>query len=320
MSTNATRAPCPASWRDELRTEARGASADERRPATQAGVRREQLVASVEPTLMPTRWVSPARVPRAGVARSSSAHSSSGMATAASSSVWLDPLRRRHPDDGRVDHSGSQRELQRRGGERDVVAPARRLHRLGRLPDPIVPGAVGVLLLHARALRQHAAAVGGRVEHAETTVGGGSEERLGRAVEQGVPVVAEHDLERTGVEVRWRKLDRAAGHPQVLDQPLLPKVDQRLHRTARSHALLEGDPLRVVQVQQRDPVDARGAPSTPRARPVPGRRRSRRCAGPGRPWWPARRRRAARRPGGSPRRSGAPRCRPRRSRWRCRGS
>ena len=112
------------------------------------------------------------------------------------------------------------------------------------------------VLLHVGSPGQHAAAVRGGVEHPEPTIGGRAKQRLGRPIQQGVPVVAQHHLELTGVEIALQESHRSTGDAEMRHEPPVAKIHQGLHRTAGSDPLLEGDPFGVMEVQQGDPVDA----------------------------------------------------------------
>lgn len=63
-------------------------------------------------------------------------------------------------------------------------------------------------------------------------------------------------LEHSGVEVALHQTDGTAGHAQVADESLVAQRGQRVDRPAARHRVLEGHPLRVVQVQHLHAVEA----------------------------------------------------------------
>ncbi|MCY1231925.1 hypothetical protein D9M72_443900 [compost metagenome] len=57
-------------------------------------------------------------------------------------------------------------------------------------------------------------------------------------------------------QVLQLQVDRAPGYAQVLDNTLVPEIDEGFQRSALGHPLLEGDLLGVVQVDELEFIEA----------------------------------------------------------------
>ena len=167
----------------------------------------------------------------------------------------VDALGLRDADDRRDDPRVAGRELDRGGGERDVVAGAGGVQRLDPREDLRARLAVAVVALRLRRAREHAAAERRRVERGDAELLRLVEQRLGGLVDQREAVVREHDVEGAGADVLPQQVDRPAGDAEVGDHALLLERLQGLERPVGRHALLEGDVLGVVEVDEPEPVE-----------------------------------------------------------------
>src|SRR4051812_8949410 len=101
-------------------------------------------------------------------------------------------------------------------GDRGVAA-----HAVNHLWGCLLIGIAGV---GVRALGQHAAAVGRRVEHRHAPSDSGVDEWFGRAVEEGVAVVVNYRIEKPGFDVLELHGYWAPRDAEVTDHALIAEL------------------------------------------------------------------------------------------------
>jgi len=81
-------------------------------------------------------------------------------------------------------------------------------------------------------------------------------DRLGRAIHDCPAVVGQHDIEGVGAQVVLDQGALAGGDPDRADPALVAQLDQGRNGPTRRHRLRDRDRVRVVQLVQRDGLEA----------------------------------------------------------------